>query len=152
MNLDPTLHIRLPNSNDIPYIYSTWLKNYHYDSALCKECTDSVFFKEYREVIDTILEKSNTVVAVASLENDPAIIFGYIVAEVEPTPCIHYIFIKEDFRQLGIAKALINYLSLNTQKSLTFTHKTSYIHEIIKKYPNLIYNPFKLFSKGVING
>lgn len=150
MNQD--LHIRLANPNDIAFIYATWLNNYHYDSALGKECKDSIFFREYREVIDHILGSNDTKVAVASLQNDEATIFGYMVYESGPTPCIHYVFIKENFRELGIAKQLFKFFSTNQSIKHIYSHKTSYVADILKKYPQLTYNPFILFTKGVPNG
>lgn len=136
------MKIREVRPSDINFIYATWLRSFRYGSTLGKSLTNTVFFFEYNKVIDNLLSKST--VLVACLENDEEIVFGYIVYEED---IIHYVFIKESFRQMGIAKMLVKQFLVLPDKC---THETFIADAIIKKY-NLIYNPFLLYNRGLLN-
>ena len=122
---------------DIPYLYSTWLNSYKRDSLIGKSVRDHIFFDNYRLVLDKIIKESK--IYVACHINEPAVIYGYIVFDDD---LIHYVYVKESFRRLGIATSLY-------QKALEYgpisyiTHRT---YAIDKLNHNLIHNPFLLFE------
>lgn len=135
-------NIRAPNGDDINFIYSTWLKSYKQDSLIGKSCRTGLFFREYRYVIDKILADPTTMVLIACHKTEPAVIFGYLVCE--PT-ALHYIFIKEVFRRLGIATELCKVASPASDPLLYHTHRTSMLDRINHKSTH---NPFYLFKQG----
>lgn len=138
--------LRPAQATDIAFIYSTWLNSYRTDSDLGKSCKKSVFFNEYKEVIDNILSNSGTEILVAALPNDESVILGYLVYQATPSICIHYCFIKESFRRFGIAKELVN--SLPKQNSYVISHKTYTLNHIIQQNQVFTYNPFILYKKS----
>ena len=128
--------VRPAVGSDINFIYSTWLGSYRYDSDLGKSCRSTVFFAHYPAVIDYILERSK--VLVVCYAQEPDVIFGYIV---HGPMVAHYIYVKQAFRGLGLARML--YVAAGEPK--VYTHKTRLL-DIYNK--DLVYNPLKLF-KGV---
>lgn len=126
--------------SDINFIYSTWLDSYRYDSTIGKSCPNSTFYPNYQQVIDNLLKDSD--VLVACHDESPEVIFGYLVYDSD---IIHYCFVKQAFRELGLAYAMWR----EAQFPLTFTHKTLSLEPILIKHKELKYNPFLLFQ-GVV--
>lgn len=142
--------IRPAIPSDIPFIYSTWLKSFKYDSALGKSMRKSVFFESYREVIDNILDQSS--VAVACMQDDPNVIIGYAVYEAYSMfDCniLHYAFVKESFRGLKVATSLLRII--DNKKPTKYTHLTSKFKLLTCNsllFASFIYNPFLLYKDG----
>ena len=131
--------IRLPNEDDISFIYSTWLNSYRYDSSLGKTCRNSVFFRAYTKVIDRLLADPNTIIHIAALPYSQNIALGYSITEKN---LIHFVFVKESFRKFGIAKDLLKHLD---NKLIVFSHRTKTVEPIIKQHDDWIYDPFVLY-------
>lgn len=154
MSLTKQFAIRPVNSDDIPFIYSTWLKSMRYDSDIGKSCRNGIFFVEYREVIDRILNNENTKILVACGISEPSVIYGYLVAT---DSSIEYCYIKDSFRRMGLARCLVvnifstNPRVLNNEKdALIITHLTQTARPIVQSHPQLVYNPFKLYAKDEV--
>lgn len=130
--------IRNANQDDISFIYSTWLQSFHYDSW-AKQVQKSVFFDNYKRVIDKIL--LNADVDVACVNDQPNVILGYIVTE---PGILHYCFVKEAFRSFGIAKDLF---AGRFENQALVTHKTRTATPIFRKHDKLVFNPFLLYHK-----
>lgn len=140
-------NIREAKGKDLSFIYSTWVNSYRYGSSLGKSCRNSIFFPEYNRIVDAILEKPRTKILVATTPEDPDTILGYLVHDPD---VIHYVFVKEVFRKMGIARSLFH--QSGRASAAVITHRTFEMDEILKKHPDLIYNPFILFKKGESNG
>ena len=136
-------YLRLATPEDIPFIYSTWLKSFKSDSKEGKSMRTTIFMKYYVKVIDHILQLPDTVINIACDKEDPFVIHGYIVCN---KTTIHYIYVKEVLRRLGLSKALI--ASQNLGDDVVYTHKTNMIAPIVSKLETIDYNPLLLY-KGV---
>lgn len=134
--------IRDAKDSDISFIYSTWLKSYHYDSWT-KTISKSVYFDNYKRVIDDLLLNSKVKIACVTLDQD--IILGYMVTEY---PIVHYTFVKEAFRGLGIAKDLLINSGFEYDEQIIITHRTNTLSDITFNKQNIVFNPFINF-KGV---
>lgn len=142
--------------SDIPFIYSTWLNSYRYDSDLGRSCKNSGFYPAYTKVLDDILMQPGTKIRVACMNEDDFVIFGYGVFgygqnEREPQFIIHYLFVKPDFRLKGIANSLMkdqgwNVLTINQWRP-TITHKTDIIKPMLEKQPGFNYSPYEICFK-----
>ena len=110
--------IRDAQPNDIPFIYSTWLRAYRYDSALGKTCRNTVFFEEYKRVLDRILQNKETNIKVLTAQDAQSTIFSYIVYDAAS---LHFAYTKEDFRGLGLVRRLVEGAFL-PQKRPEITH------------------------------
>jgi len=127
---------------DESFIYANWLCHFFEQSYFAIRITDKIYFEGHRGVIDKLLQKSQTLMAVD--EQDEDVIVGFMVYELSTEPVIHYIFIKEDFRKIGIGKKL---LAKVTDGTFSFTHWSYDVDKIEKKstyQKRMIYNPYLL--------
>lgn len=141
----PMWTIRQAMPSDIPFIYSSWLKSFKNNSDLGKEMRSSVFFTNYKLIIDRLLQQSE--ILVACMSEDPSVIYGYFVYEtffLDDAFMAHYCFIKEDFRKFGIASDLLKHSHLN-QKRFEYSHKTDMLSKL--NLDNHTYNPLALYKK-----
>lgn len=137
--------IRDAIDEDIPFIYATWLESYRYDSYFGKSHRNTIFFNDYKKVLDKILLESH--VSVACVKEAPDTILGYMVHE---PGVLHYVFVKGPFRRLKIATGLFNYAFDNPY--ITYTHKTYTVVPIIQRMDTLTYRGTSLLNKGEIHG
>lgn len=134
-------NIRNAEPDDLAFIYQTWLKSYAASSEIGRSVRQSLFFREYRKVIDRLLFSSG--VLIASIHEDDKVILGYLVFEPK---VLHYCFIKEAFRFSGIAKSLVE-KAMGKEIAHMYTHHTRQLNPIVEKYELLTYNPFLLFKE-----
>lgn len=144
--MKPEFDIRLAFPRDINFIYSTWLESFRQDSHLGKTTSRTIFFERYRTVIDAILSRDHTQTWVAVHPEDPNVIFGYLIYE-HPN-IFHYCFVKEAFRDLGIAKALTQHLVLQPDLPLTVTHRTQTSRKIQVLEDKFEFDPFLLYQRS----
>lgn len=135
--------IRPVLGDDIPFIYSTFLRSYRNDSAIGLSVKKSVFYSEYQTILDHTITQETTITLIACSPEDHSVIFGYIIAD--PTNnYLHYCYTKDAFRKLGIAKALYSQIFSAGAVSPTITHKTHSVKELSQRFN---YNPFVLYRK-----
>lgn len=70
--------------------------------------------------------------------------FVYTIGYLDDVPTIHYIFVREQYKKLGIAKKLLQESNINLSSPWVFTHWTDLASEMRNKYPNGRYNPYAL--------
>lgn len=129
------MKIRPMIDGDVNFILSTWLKSYyealrHYGAKGCPYPKDDVFFQGHQEAIKDTLKTSQALVCVAP--DDDNQIIGYAVLNGN---CAHYVYVKQVFRQMGVAKAL-----LKDAKLTSYSHHTRHARHINK---GLTYDPYK---------
>lgn len=128
-------------AEDEPFIYSAWLKSVRNESPVYVNVPDRVFYVAHHAVIERLLPSST--VALACLRDDPSVLIGFAVAATKRDG-IHFIYVKSAFRRMGIAKALIENLSLNIDKCFC-THWTNFLSQTQRaKWPGLVYDPYFL--------
>ena len=129
---------------DQAFVFSTWLRNYKHSSYFAKGIRSSIFFPGHQKLLELLFDKPTLKVFIAHPTDDDQTILGYLVAEFHhKAPVIHFIFIKEAFRNMGIATLLLNHAEINPD-NFHFTHWTMPMDEIIRKHPNIRYNPYCL--------
>lgn len=144
--MSKAFEIRTASGRDLGFIYDTWLKSFQCDSRVGKSCHRSVFFREYKLVIDRLLSLPTTTVLVAHSPDNENHIHAYLAFE---PGVIHYAFCKEPLRRFGITKALF-LKAFGPEASADTSHKTFTAKEIFDKHPNLTHNPFSLYLKGAV--
>lgn len=115
MNKKDLIEIRHGTPKDEDLIFSTWLKGAYYGwlKNMCKfyenkedKILDSIpqdaFDKHYSRVISAVLKRSS--VNIACLKENPDVILGFSVFNSDTA---HWVFVKESWRLIGIAKDLI---------------------------------------------
>lgn len=134
MNKNELLSLRDSLPADENYIYVHWLMGLRRDNDLFHLIPRDLYFKTYRAVISKILPRSK--IRIACLKEDPEVIIGYSVYEPDR---IHWIYVKEDWRRIGLAKDLL------PEKMSSYSHVTKLALEIIQKKftkRTMTFNPF----------
>lgn len=123
--------IRPMRKEDEGFIFSTWALGLRHGNEIFATIDEPTYFEKYFDIIGRIVSQSS--VRVAALKEDPDVVLGYSVNQGQK---LHFVFVKEAWRKLGIATAL-------THPFEEFTHYTRLGLAIqIEKYPNAKFNPF----------
>jgi len=141
--MDLPIDIRPKYQDDENFVYATWLNSYRYTSLFCKNLRNSIFFPFHRKIIGYIFDKKVTRCNIACLADDHKVILGYCVFEVGESPIIHYVYVKEGFRKMGIATKLIESMGIDLKKT-SYTHQTQCLTPLAQKISEMTYNPYKL--------
>lgn len=121
-------------------IFATWLKSYQNSSLFAKGIPRETFFAQHHKVIERILERAE--VRLAVLPDDPSVVFGWSVTE---PGCVHYVYVKPDFRRYGIARALLAHVAGEPWR---YSHSTYILRDLRenKVIPDtVIYDPYEAF-------
>ncbi len=128
------IKLRPAQKSDEPFIYATWLKGLRFGNDWFELIDSTIYYENYKRVIDVLLSRPTTKVTVSCLKEDPDVILGYCVSEPST---VHYIHVKEAWRKLGIANDLL-------PKDLkVVTHMTNQGKVIfVNKLKDIKFNPF----------
>lgn len=139
--------IRPAKSTDINRIYSDWLRSYRQNSTSMKELPEKVFFDEHRRVINGIL-KTGTVLVLADCADD-YVVAGFICFESD---VLHYIYVKKDFRKLGLASELMEAANFKRGRELLTSHSV-YSFAPVQFFKNYLttFNPYKAFRRYILD-
>lgn len=140
---DIPLKIRSATEEDIPFICNAWLKSYR-SGYLCREVANTIYFAEHHKLIDRLIKKSN--VMIACNPEDPTQIFGFSCNEiVDNVYVLHFIYIKQTYRNLGIATHLLKNSGFNPKVGSCHTHSNKVSVRLQAKY-NSVYHPYLLME------
>lgn len=145
--LGSELHLRPAIGQDLNFIFDTFRESVRHDSSLGRSCRTSIFKKEFAKVIDHILAKAK--VLIACMSSDHNVILGYLIFEPD---IIHYCFVKQAFRRMGIAYELFKsayQCGKDPEREIQCSFKTQSMREIFDNHPFLIHNPFLNFKQGL---
>lgn len=97
--------IRFAEIQDLPLVFSSWLKSYRKHAAT-QGLSNDVYFSGQRELIARLLQRA-TVRLLVSVE-DPSHIYGWACTELSGgLPVLHYVYVKQTYRRLGFARLLL---------------------------------------------
>lgn len=98
------MSIRGPKEEDKAFVMATWLRGLYYGNPWFKEIDKNIFMERYHEILTKLLLRETTELAIAVLKDDPDVILGYSVMDART---LHWVFVKEAWRKMGIAKSII---------------------------------------------
>lgn len=130
------MKIRSMLDSDVNFILSTWLKSYYEElrrngAKGVQYPKDDVFFQGHQDKIKDILKRAKCEICTAP--DDDNQIIGWVV--YDPSS-IHYCYVKQIYRKMGVAKALVS----RALTARSYSHHTKYTRFIIK---GLQYDPYK---------
>jgi ribosomal protein S18 acetylase RimI-like enzyme len=97
--------MRPARPEDQAFIYNSWLKAYR-NSKLTREWPNEIYYKAQAKAITQIFFAAKTIIACSA--EDKSQIYGYIVFQkVSETQIVHFLYVKQVFRRLGIGKSLV---------------------------------------------
>ena len=135
--------IRDGTENDLPFFYNSFLHHYKHGSPHTKYIHDINYYNELHNIVTRCLDRKGNVLKFVALKSDPDIVLGYIWANVE-IETIYYVYIKKAFREMGIAKILLQHVFPCAPEQVFFPFWTYSSQAITQKYPNLYFNPYLL--------
>ena len=130
---------RAIQDSDKNFIFSTWLKS-HRATQDNKRMVNSVYYTNFSEIVTNILTTCSVKVACEPGDNDH--IYGYIAYRyIDEMPVVHFVYVKQTYRRLGIMDHLITSLVKDKDIPVVCTF-TSEVYDKIKQRYGLFYNPF----------
>lgn len=149
--------MRLAVDDDHNFIYHSWLKSYRASWSRghnpVRYVHKDIYYQNHKHIIADILRESITVVAVNP--EDAGQIFGYIVCQPtrEGVGVLHYCFVKQAYRGLGVGTMLYNEARTvthhDTELPMACSHATGVFYAELGKRYNIIFNPYLIMrSEG----
>jgi GNAT superfamily N-acetyltransferase len=127
--------VRAAALEDAPFIFSSWLKSYRQSEAV-KGLSDDIYFDGQRSVINRILLRSACLVAVDP--DDASHLYGFICFEEHyPNPVLHYVYVKQAYRKLGVASLLMGEMF---NLPIIYSHEGTFKSKLA---PGSYFNPYK---------
>lgn len=116
--------VRPALATEAPFVFRNWLDSYFPEQRTRLKKT--VFYDGHHRLIERLLERSTILVA-ASAE-DPGFLYGFAVGEsfgagMPSVFALHYVYVKERFRRMGIGARLVRELSGGAE-TLMHSHET----------------------------
>lgn len=135
------IKIRRSLPSDEAFILKCWIKGYG-KSPYALDMDKEEYFARFTPHAQALLKYAEVVVAVSAEDEDQ--ILSFAVYERTPTSLIvHYIYTKQIFRRIGIARQLLATLQENVDMGKKFC--TAY-SKSLKHYP-FKYNPIFLIKE-----
>lgn len=145
------IQVRGKTEDDRAFLFKSWLRSYRNS---CGWESNTVYYWHRHKLIEHLWDDPTAVWLVAVSPKDPTMIYGFLCGEATDAGyVVHYTFVRQVFRKVGIATALVcalqGQLEPDVEKldTTTITHMTPAARAIIRgKYANLaIYNPYHAF-------
>lgn len=126
--------------DDLGFIVDGWMQSFH-----ASRFAFPMLFRNYRPwqrfVVNRLFQRPRCRAKVAVLEGYDLLV-GFAVWEESTPPLLHYVYVKQRYRQRGIARALCAHLG----DAFTFTHRTPIVESAyMRRRDRLTYNPFLAF-------
>jgi GNAT superfamily N-acetyltransferase len=117
-------------------VFATWLRSFQANSSFARPISREVFFPAHQLVLERLLARPNVEVHLAVWPDDPNVVFGWSVTEGD---CVHYVYVKPDFRKAGLARALLAH-----RPFAQYSHHTYVLRDLHPKIAHLTYNPYRM--------
>jgi len=141
--------VRNYQDGDESLIYASWIKTaWSYELQRAKACKSigpslmnkDLFCQEQHALIERLLKRCKILIACNQQFEDQ--IYGYIVYEViDKTLVLHFIYIRFDFRQFGIASKLLSLANNIKTDDRVYTQPTPAWKHLVSKW-GVVFNPF----------
>lgn len=127
-------------AEDLPFIYSTWLRSFRNNSLFAKEIKQDLYYKYHKQVVERILNR-NPIAYIITPKDGESTILGYVIAEwCGPKELVmHFAYVKKAFRGFGLADRMLGLI----KPSLKYvSHLTKSSRKFLKKNSDVLYCPY----------
>lgn len=137
------ISVRDAEGSDISFLFNSCLRSFR-NGKLNAGVSNSIYFTEHHKVLEKIFKRAKVLVACETA--DPSNIYGYLCYEIiEGIFVLHYSYVKQPFRRLGVQKALLVAANHNVANPGFYTHENPTALHMAPKL-NLIYHPYLLIN------
>lgn len=131
---DKAYQLRPYTEDDIPLIQSSWGSSYYKGANYHHYLSPQEFHRFHRPIREAYFKRPTAAVIVATAKDDPTQILGWIALEkVNQALVVHYIYVKQIYKNLKIASDLLETTTAKHQ-SVLFTHLTEKAARIMDKH------------------
>lgn len=111
---------RLATPGDRAYVIDTWLQSYR-GSQFAMKLPDFVYWSRFGHVglVEHLVEHED--ILIAGLPDDPSWMYGWLC---HGTDVVHYVFTRGEFRNQGVARALLTADGFCASAGLGISHIT----------------------------
>jgi hypothetical protein len=125
------------SASDENFILDSWLNAYR-TSPWAGTVPNNKYFEVYGEAVRELISRGS-IVRVACNPDKPDQILGWLCYEVSARgdKCVHFVYVKDLFRKLGICRALFKTASIDPKSRFYYTHRT----KLARLFENAVYEP-----------
>jgi GNAT superfamily N-acetyltransferase len=105
---------------DEAFVFRAWLEGYWPNSGAALVMSKSDWLPRWHAVIARILRDRNCGSIVAHVQDAPSSLLGFAVSG---HGCLHWCYVKQAFRSLGIATAMLHKFNFNEQVASLWSPK-----------------------------
>lgn len=124
-------------TTDIPFVQNSWGSSYYKGSSYHTVLTPDEFHAFHKITRDSFFHRPQAAVILCVSKEDPDLIMGWIAVEKpvkSPGIVIHYVYVKQAFKGLGMASALLE--KVCGDGPVLFTHLTERANRMMIRNPD----------------
>lgn len=99
---------------DMPFVLSSWRGTFHLGGAGARHSDRVHYHAEMDRLFQRIFRKATTIVACDTV--DQTCLLGFVV---HTGPELHYVYTRQAFRRMGVARALIKHANIDSYTFIT---------------------------------
>jgi hypothetical protein len=131
--------VRAAKASDSAFILDAWVESFR-ESHSAGVIPMPMYRRVYKEAIAWLLARDGMELLVACNPLDEDQVFGFLAHELgvidrathRDIPALHYLFVKQPFRRLGIARQLLAASAVNTAQPFYASFKTAVATELAR--------------------
>jgi len=133
---------------DIPFIFRSWLMSAK-EQALLARIPEQVFFHHHHAILEDLWQDTSVLWTVAANPADSTFIYGFAAVQMTDTiPIVHYVYVRKNFRRLGIGSALLRAFKIVSGTTVFASHYSGAGKQLCKKLDVLrVYNPYLAWGR-----
>lgn len=140
--------IREMTKDDVSFVIRSILENFRNNAKFFSSIDKDSYYRNHNAKLVKALRASDCLLIVDV--KDPDIIIGFVVYKHNQSSLwLHYIYIRNDFRKIGLAKKLLEIVSAEPKEVCVLSHKTDKFNPAaLRKYgfSKIVHSPYILDS------
>lgn len=132
--------------SDRDYVTRSILFSFLHGSKECQRINKDSYMQAHNITVNKLLDSCDCLVICDPVDED--LIYGFVIYEnLKHYDILHYIYVRKDFRHLGLVKEMID--AIKKVKNLALSHLTDDFRPArLKKYwDKVIYDPYLRIKK-----
>lgn len=138
------LRVRDMIEDDAAFVYSSLLKSHRYSRSTAGT-QNEIYYANHHKLVENMIKSCK--VLILCDQGDLGHIYGYGIAEeVQGIFTVHFIYVKQPYRGLGLAKLIFKHLGGKEDIAFCYSHRTKKVEDYEKKYVTAVYHPYLAYK------